>query len=380
MEPYFDNAATTYVDEDVAKLVYDIMTDKYGNPSSKHRKGMEAEQYIREARETFSDILKVSGKWIVFTSGGTESNNLALIGAAKANKRAGKHIITTPIEHASVYNPLLYLEKQGFELSFLEVDEYGKVKLDSLKELLREDTILVSIMTVNNEIGTIEPIEECAKIVKEYNKDIVFHSDGVQAFGKLNLYPSRIGVDLYSISGHKLHSPKGVGALYINPKIKLNPQILGGGQQWDFRSGTENVPGIAGLSLATRKAYDKLDERVGHFKEIKDALTEGVMTIEGVRNNSGDAPHVASFSFEGVKSEVLLHALEDKGIYVSSGSACSSNHPGISGVLKAIGLPKELLDSTIRFSFSERNTIEEVEYTVEALKELVPVLRQFVAR
>ncbi len=380
MEVYLDNAATSYVDEDVAKLVYDIMTDKYGNPSSKHRKGMEAEQYIREARETFSDILKVSGKWIVFTSGGTESNNLALIGAAEANKRAGKHIITTPIEHASVYNPLLYLEKQGFELSFLEVDECGKVKIDSLKELLREDTILVSIMAVNNEIGTIEPIEECAKIVKEYNKNIVFHSDGVQAFGKLDLYPSRIGVDLYSISGHKLHSPKGVGALYINPKIKLNPQILGGGQQWDFRSGTENVPGIAGLSLAAKKAYDKLDERVTHFNEIKNALTEGIMTIDSVRNNSGDAPHIASFSFEGVKSEVLLHALEDKGIYVSSGSACSSNHPGISGVLKAIGLPKELLDSTIRFSFSERNTIEEVEYTVAALKELVPVLRQFVAR
>lgn len=380
MEAYFDHAATTYVLPEVADLMLRIMKEDYGNPSSKHRKGMEAENYIKTAACQLAQIMKVEPKNIVFTSGGTESNNMALIGAAMANQRAGKHIISTPIEHASVYNPLLYLEKQGFELTILDVDEQGLVKPEALEAAIRDDTILVSIMAVNNEIGAIEPVDTCARVIHGKNPGAVFHVDGIQAFGKLAVYPKRMGIDLYSISGHKLHASKGVGALYVNPEIKLHPLILGGGQQKDMRSGTENVPGIAGLGLAAKLAYDNLSQRMEHLEKLKRHLTEGALKLEGVTDNSGEAPHIVSLSFRGVRSEVLLHALEDKGIYVSSGSACSANHPGISGVLQAIGLEKELLDSTLRFSFAENNTLEEIDYTLQALKELLPVLRRFVRK
>lgn len=380
MEAYFDHAATTYVLPEVADLMLRIMREDYGNPSSRHKKGMTAENYIKTAAGQLAQIMKTEAKHIVFTSGGTESNNMALIGAAMANRRAGMHIISTPIEHASVYNPLLFLEKQGFELTIIDVDGHGLVKPESLKAAMREDTILVSVMAVNNEIGAIEPIEQCASVIHERNPHTLFHVDGIQAFGKLFIYPGRMGIDLYSISGHKLHAAKGVGALYVNPRVKLQPLILGGGQQKDMRSGTENVPGIAGLGLAARLAYDNMEVRIEHLGRLKRHLTEGALTIPDVTDNSGEAPHIASLSFRGVKSEVLLHALEDKGIYVSSGSACSANHPGISGVLKAIGLEKELLDSTLRFSFAENNTLEEVDYTLQVLKELLPVLRKFVRK
>lgn len=380
MEVYFDNAATTYVLPEVAELMMQLMQEDYGNPSSRHRKGMEAEKHIREAAEQIARIMKVEAKNIVFTSGGTESNNMALIGAAMANRRAGMHIISTPIEHASVYNPLLYLEQQGFELTILDVDAKGVVKPESLKKAMRQDTILVSIMAVNNEIGTVEPIEEYGRLIHELNPKTVFHVDGIQAFGKMNVYPKRMQIDLYAISGHKLHASKGVGALYVNPQIKIHPLILGGGQQKDMRSGTENVPGIAGLGLAAKLAYDGMEERIRHLRALKQRLIDGALTLEGVSNNSGEAPHIVSLSFRGVRSEVLLHALEDKGIYVSSGSACSSNHPSISGVLKAIGMEQELLDATLRFSFAERNTIEEVDYTIEMLRQLLPMLRRFVRK
>ncbi len=380
MEAYFDNAATTYVLPEIIDFMAGIMREAYGNPSSKHRKGMEAEAYVKEAAQALASVLKVEPKSIIFTSGGTESNNMALIGAAMANRRAGTHIITTPIEHASVYNPLLFLEKSGFSLTVLEVDERGIVKPDSLKAALRPDTVLVSIMAVNNEIGAVEPVEEYAKIIHEQNPKTIFHVDGIQAFGKMNLYPGRMGIDLYSISGHKLHAPKGVGALYVKPGVRLQPLLLGGGQQRDMRSGTENVPGIAGLGMAARIAYDTLEERISHFREIKTRLIEGALKLPGVTDNSGAAPHIASLSFQGIKSEVLLHALEDRGIFVSSGSACSSNHPGISGVLKAIGLDSSLLDSTLRFSFAENNTEKQVDDTLEALKELLPVLRKYVRK
>lgn len=380
MEVYFDHAATTYVLPEVADLMLRIMREDYGNPSSKHRKGMEAENYIKTAAHELAQIWKTDAKNIVFTSGGTESNNMALIGAAMANRRAGNHIISTPIEHASVYNPLLYLEKQGFELTIIDVDSRGLVNPAALEAAVREDTVLVSVMAVNNEIGAIEPVEECARLIHKKNPHTVFHVDGIQAFGKLAIYPKRVGIDLYSISGHKLHASKGVGALYVNPEIKLHPILYGGGQQKDMRSGTENVPGIAGLGLAAKLAYEHLTERTAHLRQLKTALTEGAQLLPGVFDNSGEAPHIVSLSFQGVKSEVLLHALEDKGIYVSSGSACSANHPGISGVLQAIGLERELLDSTLRFSFAENNTKEEVAYTLEVLGELLPVLRKFVRK
>lgn len=380
MEAYFDNAATTYVLPEVAALMTRIMMEDYGNPSSKHKKGMQAEAYIKEATERLAAALKAEPKHIIFTSGGTESNNMALIGAAMANRRAGMHIISTPIEHASVYNPLLYLEKQGFELTILDVDERGIVKPEAIEKAMREDTILVSVMAVNNEIGAVEPVEALGRLIHEVNPGALFHVDGIQSFGKLNIYPGRMGIDLYSVSGHKFHAAKGIGALYANPRAKLHPLILGGGQQRDMRSGTENVPGIAGLGLAAKRAYENLDENTKHLRRIKERLIRKMCELPGVTDNSGDAPHIASLSFRGIKSEVLLHALEDKGIYVSSGSACASNHPGISGVLKAIGLEAELLDSTLRFSFAENNTADQVDYAVQTVGELLPVLRRFVRK
>ena len=381
MEVYLDNSATTRVMDSVAELMVKVMREDYGNPSSKHRMGMKAEQYIKEARAAIAKTLKVQDKEIIFTSGGTESNNMALIGAAMANQRAGRHIITTRIEHASVYQPLAFLESQGFSVTYLGVDQDGHISLKELEESLRPDTILVSIMYVNNEIGAVEPVEEIGRIIKEKNPGTLFHVDGIQAYGKYEIQPKRQHIDLLSVSGHKIHGPKGVGFLYIQEKAKVRPILFGGGQQRDMRSGTENVPGAAGLGLAAKEIYQNLGERISHMRELKDYFIDQVEKLPGVvvnsRKGEEGAPQIISVSFQGVRSEVLLHALEDKGIYVSSGSACSSNHPAISGTLKAVGVKKELLDSTLRFSLGMENTREELDYTVEALKELLPVLRRY---
>ena len=380
MEAYLDNAATTFVFPQVKDLMGKVMEEDFGNPSSLHKKGVEAEQYIKEAKETIAKFLKVEPKEIVFTSGGTESNNMALIGSAYANQRRGKHIITTRIEHASVYEPLMHLEKEGFQITYLPVDEHGIVKLDALKEALTDETVLVSIMYVNNEIGSIQPIEEIGKIIKSYREDILFHVDAIQAYGKLKIYPKRAKVDLLSVSGHKIHGPKGSGFLYIKDKTKIQPILFGGGQQKGMRSGTENVPAIAGLSLASKLMYENHEEKIEKLNILKERFIKGVSEIENVTNNSGEAPHIISISFPGVRSEVLLHALEEKGVYVSSGSACSSNHPAISGTLKAIGLDKNHWESTLRFSLSIFTTEEEVDFAIQCLKELVPVLRRFTRR
>lgn len=381
MEVYFDNAATTKIIPEVRKIMLETMDVEYGNPSSMHIKGVQAENYLRNARNTIAKQLKCESKEIIFTSGGTESNNLALLGLALANKRAGNHIITTGIEHASVYNPVLYLQDLGFRVTFLKVDARGKVNLQHLRESLDEDTILVSTMAVNNEIGAVEPIEEIAAIIKEYNgehdKNILYHVDAIQAFGKRILYPKRIGIDAMSMSGHKIHGPKGSGALFVDSRAKIKPVLYGGGQEKGLRSGTENTAAIAGMGKATEIMYNRIEENNHKMQLVKDALIQGATQMEGVTDNSGESPHIASLSFRGVRSEVLLHALEDKGIYVSAGSACSSNHPAISGVLTAIGLDKDLLESTLRFSFCEYNTVEEAEYTVNVLKELLPLLRKY---
>ena len=381
MEVYFDNAATTKIIPEVREIMLKTMDEDYGNPSSMHLKGVEAENYVRNARNSIAKQLKCESKEIIFTSGGTESNNLALLGLALANKRAGNHIITTGIEHASVYNPVLYLQELGFEVTFLKVDAHGKVDLDHLRESLRDDTILVSTMAVNNEIGAVEPIEEIAAIIKQYNKEhdrqILYHVDAIQAFGKRVIYPKRVGIDAMSMSGHKIHGPKGSGALFVDSKVKIKPVLYGGGQEKGMRSGTENTAAIAGMGKATEIMYARLEDNNEKMKAVKDALIAGATKIEGVTDNSGESPHIASLSFRGVRSEVLLHALEDKGIYVSAGSACSSNHPAISGVLQAIGLDKDLLESTLRFSFCEYNTVEEAEYTVKVLEEILPLLRKF---
>ena len=375
MEAYFDNGATTRVFPQVKDIVIEAMEEEYGNPSSMHMKGVKAEQYVKDAREIIAKSLKVDPKEIVFTSGGTESNNMALIGTAMANARKGKHIISTRIEHASVYNPLFFLEENGYEITYLPVDEHGVVDLEALEKAIRPDTILVSVMYVNNEIGAVQPVEEIGKIVNKKNPDTLFHVDAIQAYGKYHIYPRRLKIDLLSVSGHKIHGPKGIGFLYIKDKTKVHPLILGGGQQKGMRSGTENVPGIAGLGKAVQLIYQDHEEKMKKIQAIKDDFIAQVMELSDVRNNSGEAPHIASISFQGVRSEVLLHALEEKGIYVSSGSACSSNKPAISGTLKAIGLTKEYYDSTLRFSFCIFNTKEEVYYTVNCLRELLPILR-----
>lgn len=381
MEVYFDNSATTRCAQTAAALMQRVLLEDYGNPSSLHGKGVAAERYIRTAAEQIARTLKAAEKEIVFTSGGTESNNLALIGTAFANRRAGMHIITTRIEHASVYNPLIFLEEQGFEVTYLPVDAQGMVSLGALREAVREDTILVSMMHVNNEIGTIEPVEQAAKLIHEKNPKTIFHVDAIQSYGKLRVYPKRMGVDLLSVSGHKIHGPKGIGFLYIKDKTKIRPILFGGGQQKNMRSGTENVAGIAGLGAAAEELYQNFDEKIARLYELRAYLVSGMQALEGTTVNGAQgtdaAPHIVSVSFEGIRAEVLLHALEERGVYVSAGSACSSNHPAVSGTLKAIGVAPELLDSTVRFSLSVESTRAEADYVLEQLKELLPTLRRF---
>lgn len=382
MEVYLDNSATTKCFEDVAELMTKIMCEDYGNPSSMHNKGMQAENYIRNAKDIISRNLKVNEKEILFTSGGTESDNIALIGSAMANYRAGRHLITTKIEHPAILQTMKYLEEQGFEVTYLPVDKNGQIRLEDLEKAIRNDTILVSIMHTNNEIGALQPIEEAGSLIKKINPNIIFHVDAVQGFGKFRIYPKRMNIDLLSVSGHKIHGPKGVGFLYINEKIKIKPIIFGGGQQKGMRSGTENVPGVAGLAKAIEMIYADVDENVEQLYRLKEHFIAGVTRIPDIKINGltgkESAPHIVSVSIRGIRSEVMLHALEEKGIYVSAGSACASNKPQTSDTLKAIGVEKELLDSTIRFSFSEFTTPEEIDYTLKAMQEIIPMLRRYV--
>lgn len=390
MEVYLDNAATTPVSENVTRIVVDTMTREYGNPSSKHLKGVGAEMLVREARERIAATLHASPDEIFFTSGGTESNNWALIGAAQANRRAGNHIITTSVEHAAVLQPLRFLEEAGFSVTYLPVDAHGRICIADLKAAMREDTILVSVMYVNNEIGTVEPVAEAGAAVREWNRvhhrEVLFHVDAIQAYGKFRIAPAKLGIDLMSVSGHKIHGPKGSGFLYIRKKAKIRPLILGGGQQQGMRSGTDNVPGAAGLGEAAKEAYEGFDQKVEGMRSCRRRLMEGLKEIEGTylvteEDESVSAPHIVSCAFQGVRSEVLLHALEEKGVYVSSGSACSSNRKSpVSSVIQEIHLKKELRESVIRFSFSDRTTTEEIDYALAALRELLPVLRRYSRR
>ena len=381
MEAYFDNSATTKVLDCVKNAVVDAMCVNYGNAAAKHRKGVEAENLIREAKKAIADTLKVQEKEILFTSGGTESNNTALIGTALANRRAGKHLITTGVEHPSIYNTMSFLEEMGFEVTYLPVDHLGHISLEDLEKAIREDTILVSVMYVNNEVGAVEPIEAISQCIKKKNPKTLFHVDAIQAYGKYRIFPKKLGIDMLSVSGHKIHAPKGVGFLYIRDGVKIRPILFGGGQQKGMRSGTENVPGCVGLGVAAREAYKDFDARIEKLYTLREHLIAGLKPLGGVTINGSEdrtnAPQIVSASFEGVRSEVLLHALEDRGIYVSSGSACSSNHPGVSGTLKGIGVKQELLDSTLRFSFGMFNKKEEIDYAIEVLKELLPVLRRY---
>ena len=381
MEVYLDNSATTKVYDEVVQLTSKIMSEDYGNPSSMHQKGVDAEVYVKEAKERIAKTLKVQEKEIFFTSGGTESDNWALMGAASANSRAGRHLITTKIEHPAILQTMEYLESIGYEVTYLPVDEKGVLHLDALEQAIRPDTILVSIMHVNNEVGAIQPIEETGALIKRMNPHTLFHVDAVQGFGKLRIYPKKSHVDMLSVSGHKIHGPKGVGILYIDEHVKIKPIVFGGEQQKNVRSGTENVPGIAGLGLAAELAYKDFDIKTALMRELKEYFISEIgkmenTVIHGVADE-GSAPHIISLGVAGVRSEVLLHTLEDKGIYVSSGSACASNHPAVSGVLKGIGAAREYLDATIRISMSEFTTKEEIDYLLETLYKCVPMLRRY---
>ena len=381
MEAYFDNSATTRCYPEVAEIVVKTMTEDFGNPSAMHLKGVEAEKYVREAAQILAKILKVNEKEIIFTSGGTESNNLALFGGADANKRSGNHIITTSVEHAAVGQPAERLEQMGYEVTIVPVDHRGVVQLEALEKALRPDTILVSTMYVNNEVGAVMPVEEIAKLVHEKSPKALYHVDAIQAFGKYLIYPKKAGIDMLSVSSHKIHGPKGVGFLYINEKARIQPQILGGGQQAGMRSGTDNVPGIAGLGVAAKMVYTDFDKKIEHMYQLKERLAEGFLKLPDVRLNGMEiregAPQILSASFLGVRSEVLLHTLEEKGIYVSAGSACSSHKRKAAGTLSAMGMEAAQRESTLRFSFSEENTFEEVDYALEVIGQVLPMLRRY---
>lgn len=384
MEIYLDNSATTRVYPEVAEIMKKVMLEDYGNPSSMHFMGVKAENYIREAKNRIAQVLKADEKEILFTSCGTESDNIAILGTALANHRAGKHLITTKIEHPAVLEAMQFLEERGYEVTYLSTDHEGKISLEELEHAIRKDTILVSIMHTNNEIGTRQPIAEAGNIIKKCNGNTLFHVDAVQGFGKAIIIPKKMQIDLLSVSGHKIHAAKGIGFLYVKDKVKIRPIMFGGGQQKGMRSGTENVPSIAGLGLAVKMAYDTIKEDCKRLYDLRSRFVDRLSNIQDVTINGANgtetAPHIVSASVKGVRAEVLLHALEEKGIFISSGSACATNHPHTSATLKEIGLANDLLDATIRFSFSTFTTWEELEYTVESLEEILPKLRRFMRK
>ncbi len=380
-EIYFDNSSTTVVSPAVAAAMLKIMTEDYGNPSSMHQKGVEAEKYVKEARAKIARTLRAKENEIYFTSGGSESNNWALIGGALANRRAGSTILTSAFEHPAVSEPLKFLEGRGFRVERIPVDGQGRLKLDVLREKMTEDVILISFMYVNNEIGAVNPIAEIGKMKTELCPKALFHVDAIQAYGKYRICPKELKIDLLSVSGHKLHGPKGVGFLYKAENAKLLPLIYGGGQQGGMRSGTENVPGATGLGIACEEAYTDFEESIAHLKKLRARLVEGLreipdVVIHGMPGDEG-APHIVNAAFLGVGSEVLLHTLEDRGIYVSAGSACSTHKRAGSPTLTAIGASRAEMESSVRFSFSELNTEEEVDEALAVLKGVLPMLRRY---
>lgn len=388
MEIYLDNAATTKVmDEAINKMDY-IYRTNYGNPSSLHTKGIQAEKEIINSKNILAKILKVDKNSIFFTSGGTESNNLAIIGSVIANKRKGKHIITSVFEHPSVSHVFKHLESEGYEVSTIPCDKKGVIDIKKLEDEIRDDTILVSIMHVNNEIGSIQPIESIGNIIKQKNKDIIFHVDCVQSFGKLEIHPSKVGIDCLSISGHKIHGPKGIGVLFINNPNRIKPIVYGGDHQNGIRSGTENVAGIAAIGITSEIMYNNLEKNQHHMYNLKKRLYEGIKNnIDNVYINGPDiedefsANHILNIRFDDVRGEVLLHSLESKGIYISTGSACSSNKGAKSITLKeGLGLDDKAIETAVRFSFSSYNTEEDIDYCISQMVKIIPELRRFVRK
>lgn len=376
-EIYLDNAATTRAYPEVAQAVYDMLTKHYGNPSSLHKKGMEAEQYIKKAREQIALALKCQPQELYFTSGGTEASNLALFGAAEAGKKRGNRIITSKIEHSSVLNAFKALEERGFEVCYLNVTQEGIIDINQLAELSNYKTILVSIMHVNNETGVIQPIDEVVRMVRKNSPNAIIHTDLVQSFLKTGFKPTVAGVDMASISAHKLHGPKGVGAVYIKKGRVIRPMMFGGGHENGIRPGTENVPGIVGFGKAVELSVANNLADINRISRLREQLIAGLNNIDGVAiNGSGCAPHIINASFNGIKAEVLLHALEAKNVYVSSGSACSSNKPSPSHVLTAMGVGRRQIDGAIRFSLSAMNTDEDIAGCLKELATEIKALRR----
>lgn len=375
MEVYFDNSSTTRPYKEVIDGMVEVMNNYYGNPSSAHGLGVKAEKRMNDARQIVSRTLNCTREEIIFTSGGSESNNFAIKGFAKP----GSHIITSKIEHPSVLNTCLELQEAGVKVTFLDVDSKGKIDLSQLSESIGKDTVLVSIMHVNNEIGTIQNIETIGKIIKEKGSRTKFHVDAVQSYGKFKIDVQKSNIDLLSASGHKIHGPRGVGIAYVRKGLVPRPLISGGGQERNYRSGTENIAAISGMSIAAEKIYNNLENNFNRVSSIKQYFISKIKLFEGVKVNSeGEeySPYVLSASFTGVRGEVLLHTLEDKGIYVSTGSACSAKQNKDSHVLRAIGLKQGDITGTIRFSFSEFNSIEEVDYTIENIEKSLKFLRR----
>lgn len=382
MEIYLDNSATTKPYQEVVdKMVYALTTD-YANPSSLHRKGIEVEKNIKAIRQNIARTMGAKDKEIYFTSGGTESNNSIIRGVANLYKKRKNHIISTEIEHPSVLNTLKDLEGDGFEITYLKVDKEGKINIDELKEAIKPSTILISIMHVNNEIGSIQPISEIGKYLKTLKDKVYLHVDAVQSYAKINFKPSRYNIDFMSVSAHKLHGPKGIGFMYMKENNRLKPMLTGGGQEIGIRSGTENVPGIYGLDEAVRITNQDLNKSIEKINELKYLLKEEIVNnIEDVKINSPEngVCHILNVSFKDVRGEVLLHYLEQKGIYVSTGSACSSKKKG-SHVLNAIGLTPNEIEGAIRFSLSSMNTKEEMLEVAKIVKESVIDLRMIIRR
>lgn len=382
MEIYLDNSATTKPYQEVVDKMVLALTTQYGNPSSIYKKGIEVEREIKEIRRNIARSLGAKETEIYFTSGGTECNNTIIRSVAKLNKKTKNHIISTVIEHPSVLNTLKDLEADGFEVTYLPVGKDGKISLEDLKNAIKKETILVSVMHVNNEIGTIQPVEEIGKYLKSLDEKVYFHVDGVQSYAKIKFRPSRYNIDFMSVSGHKLHGPKGIGFMYVKENNRIKPLLTGGGQEIGIRSGTENVPGIYGIGEAVRILNQDLEGTIDKIRGLRDLLKEEILAnIDNVKINSPEdgVCHVLNVSFRGVRGEVLLHYLEQKEIYVSTGSACSSKKKG-SHVLNAIGLTPDEIEGAIRFSLSDLNTKEEIMKTVEVLKESVSDLRMIIGR
>ncbi len=367
-EIYLDNSATTRVCEKSAEKVLELMTQCYGNPSSLHKKGLEAQREVAHARQAVAVSLSAQPREIIFTSGGTEANNLAVLGGAAAGRRRGKRIVTTAIEHPSVLEPMRQLEKEGFEVVFLTPDADGRVPEEAVLKAVTGDTILISVMAVNNELGSIQPIEVLKKAVKRAGAPALVHVDGVQAYGKLPLRPEKLGIDLLTVSGHKIHGPKGVGALYVSKNARILPRTFGGGQERELRPGTEAAPLIAGLGAAVEELPD-WRQAYSRMEKLRDYTLQKLSGLEGVEVNSPveGLPYLLNFSALGIRSETMLHFLAQRGIYVSSGSACAKGKQ--SHVLKAAGLPDSRISSAIRVSFSRESTKRDADAPAEGVRE-----------